>query len=833
MRARVEWLAVVAALLAGATGGAAQAPGRALHPDFPLLDAEGRSVLESDAPVSPVRTCGTCHDAAYIEAHSMHSALTAGALEAAVHAPPASATDRSAWLREVGPLHVGGGEAEALELSCFQCHVEGADYGARAAELAGGRPAWASTALLASTALVERIDESWSWRRSGFTPEGRVSAESLRVGAPTTAACQACHGGGTPGAEGEPAVAGRLLERTGARFSGTRVYRSELNVRDKEELDRPFDVHAERLLGCSACHGSLNNPARPRSADDAAPAHLSADPRRLDVAEYLRQPDHTLALSHRDGGTTCVGCHEADAVHEWLPYKDRHMNAVACESCHVPALYGPVLQAIDWTLPSPDGTPRREYRGLGTGSDGSSLLTPTTPTLLNAGGSDGRLAPYNLVTSWRWIHGSHGAAVPQDRLRDALLLGADYHPAILAALDTDGDDALSEAERVLSDEAAVRAVADRLEAVGLEGVRIVGEVVAEPVHHGVARGEWATSRCSACHSRTAEGLAPVALAGSLPQSAAGAEVVRVGEAARAGGRIETVDGTLVLAPSPNGLYLLGRGHFDWVNRLGALAVLAVVLGAGVHGALRVRAHRRTPAPRKHGPSRRVYMYGAYERLWHWVQAFAILGLMVTGLLIHLPDLLSWASFRGMVRVHNVLGFLLLGNAALSLFYHLASGKVRQYVPRPRGFFSEAVEQALYYVRGIFRHERHPFEKRPDRRLNPLQKLTYLAILNVLLPVQVLTGLLIWLGQELQGASAGWSGLAVLAAVHTLAAWLFAAFLLMHIYLTTTGHTVTSNLQAMVVGWEEVEGSADDRGAEPGEAVPEPAEEEADPVAVPA
>ena len=51
------------------------------------------------------------------------------------------------------------------------------------------------------------------------------------------------------------------------------------------------------------------------------------------------------------------------------------------------------------------------------------------------------------------------------------------------------------------------------------------------------------------------------------------------------------------------------------------------------------------------------------------------------------------------------------------------------------------------------------------------------------------------------------GLIVLAPVHSLVAWLFSAFLLLHIYLTTTGRTPIANIRAMVVGWEEVENPA--------------------------
>ncbi len=89
--------------------------------------------------------------------------------------------------------------------------------------------------------------------------------------------------------------------------------------------------------------------------------------------------------------------------------------------------------------------------------------------------------------------------------------------------------------------------------------------------------------------------------------------------------------------------------------------------------------------------------------------------------------------------------------------------------------------------GIFRGREHPFEKTPDRKLNPLQQLTYFAILNVLLPLQILTGLL--MGRAaLPGATDTVGGLPFLGPFHTLIAWLFAAFIVLHVYLTTTGPT---------------------------------------------
>jgi thiosulfate reductase cytochrome b subunit len=203
---------------------------------------------------------------------------------------------------------------------------------------------------------------------------------------------------------------------------------------------------------------------------------------------------------------------------------------------------------------------------------------------------------------------------------------------------------------------------------------------------------------------------------------------------------------------------------------------------------------------------RVYLYTLYERIWHWLQALCVLGLLATGVEMHWPDTVFVAGFSNSVTAHNILGLVLVGNAFLALFYHLTTGAIRQYIPEPRDFFTLSVKQARYYLRGIFRGEPHPFERNPLHKLNPLQQVTYLMILNVLLPLQVISGLLQWGAPWWPGLVGALGGLPVLAAVHSLGSWFFAAFLVAHVYLTTTGPTPLALLRAMITGWEQTEDS---------------------------
>jgi len=62
----------------------------------------------------------------------------------------------------------------------------------------------------------------------------------------------------------------------------------------------------------------------------------------------------------------------------------------------------------------------------------------------------------------------------------------------------------------------------------------------------------------------------------------------------------------------------------------------------------------------------------------------------------------------------------------------------------------------------------------------------------------------WGVQRWPQASSLLGGLPFLAPFHSLIAWLFASFIVAHVYLTTTGVTVFDDIRAMVTGYEQVE-----------------------------
>ena len=756
---------------------------------------------------------------------------------------PPSATDPEASILDAStgqPIPWDWQESGVVEMNCFLCHTPQPDNDARIAALQDGEFGWANTATLLNSGIVEKSGETYAWNPQAFDAEGKLTEDFVAIQDPSNQNCGACHGLVHTDLDTPLVAAGCEDEQwrtqtTGQIISPQRLKDSGVNLADKAAIDRSWDIHAERGLQCTDCHYALNNPVFFQANEEDRPAHLEFDPRRLELGEYLKTPLHqfargqsaqdSVALELKDSMRRCESCHNAASTHDWLPYSARHMAAVNCETCHVPQMYASAVQQVDWTVVQADGEPVISCRGLagedtgGADSSVSALVTGYTPALLPRQNLEGEatLAPYNMASSWYWVSGDPPRPVRQEDLRAAWLDGETYHTDVLSAFDQDGDGSLSSTELRIDTPEKEGLIAGRLQALGLENPRITGEVQPYSINHNVTNGEWAVRDCQTCHADDSRLSQPVLLAsytpgGVLPEFVADSNALAEGQIT------QSADGQLYYQPdtSAGGMYVLGLSSVNWIDLLGGLMFLGVLGAIGVHATLRlVNARRHPHATPETEP---VYMYSFYERLWHWLQTFAIILLLFTGVIIHDPDTFGFFSFSGVVVVHNVLAALLVINAGLSLFYHLASGEIRQYIPRPRGFFDDAITQTMYYVRGIFKGEGHPFEKTPGKKLNPLQQVTYFGILNVLLPLQILTGIFMWGAARWPVISSALGGLPFLAPFHTLIAWTFASFIVAHVYLTTTGPEPLTGIKAMMMGWEDVETSL------PSEEAPHPAQE---------
>ncbi len=202
---------------------------------------------------------------------------------------------------------------------------------------------------------------------------------------------------------------------------------------------------------------------------------------------------------------------------------------------------------------------------------------------------------------------------------------------------------------------------------------------------------------------------------------------------------------------------------------------------------------------------RVKIYAGFERLWHWLQALFIITLMVTGFEIH--GSYSLFGYETAVRIHNIVAWAFIILIVFAIFWHITTGAWRQYMPTGD---RSIVTQGRYYAFGIFKGEEHPYRKTELAKLNPLQKTTYLGFKILIVPVMVTTGLLYMFYNSWSDLWPG--GLAWVAIIHAFGAFFLVIFLVVHVYMTSTGETPLSNVTAMVTGYEDIEDAPEEEPA---------------------
>jgi thiosulfate reductase cytochrome b subunit len=208
----------------------------------------------------------------------------------------------------------------------------------------------------------------------------------------------------------------------------------------------------------------------------------------------------------------------------------------------------------------------------------------------------------------------------------------------------------------------------------------------------------------------------------------------------------------------------------------------------------------TPAMQK------IYVHPLPVRIWHWTNALGFIALILTGAQIRYLDLFSVLSFKAAVAVHNAVGWVLVGNFFLWLLFYLFTDKIRVYHPElsPTKHFRETFRQAKFYGYGIFKGEPNPHHVSVYRKFNALQSMAYQLIMQLLVPLQLVTGVLLWDLQRFAGAVDFFGGVRVVATVHVLLFVFFTAFIFAHPYLASLGHTPGAHFKAMITGYEEVE-----------------------------
>jgi thiosulfate reductase cytochrome b subunit len=214
--------------------------------------------------------------------------------------------------------------------------------------------------------------------------------------------------------------------------------------------------------------------------------------------------------------------------------------------------------------------------------------------------------------------------------------------------------------------------------------------------------------------------------------------------------------------------------------------------------------------------KRIYLHPLPLRIWHGVNALAVILLLMTGLQFRIPGVAALEPHNSIFSVHKWAGLAMTASWFFWFAYGLASGHlIRHYTIRRKdlgGIFG----QMKFYLVSIFRGLKNPFRPSPDEKFNPLQKLAYGSVMGILAPMMIITGLLFVNAFFMRDQLLSWNAIKLIDVFHVTGLYLFASFLVIHVYMATLGPTAFTHIKAMIVGYEE---EPDEPVKEIGETVP--------------
>jgi thiosulfate reductase cytochrome b subunit len=200
--------------------------------------------------------------------------------------------------------------------------------------------------------------------------------------------------------------------------------------------------------------------------------------------------------------------------------------------------------------------------------------------------------------------------------------------------------------------------------------------------------------------------------------------------------------------------------------------------------------------------KKIYLHPLPIRIWHWVNAGGFIVLILTG--ANIRNIVNLFSIETAVEIHSWLGFVLLANYFIWFLYYLLTLNIKIYIPplhHPVEFAKKALRQAKFYGFGLMVGDENPHHSTPDNKFNPMQQMSYLMIMTVLIPVQIITGLFLW-DPKLFSPIVNVVGIQIFDLIHVLLWIFFSAFIIVHFYLATLGHTTWAHIIAMFTGYEE-------------------------------
>lgn len=201
--------------------------------------------------------------------------------------------------------------------------------------------------------------------------------------------------------------------------------------------------------------------------------------------------------------------------------------------------------------------------------------------------------------------------------------------------------------------------------------------------------------------------------------------------------------------------------------------------------------------------KRIHLHALPLRLWHWANALIVIILLITGFSVRMTGLPALRPHDPVLVIHTYAGWAMTALYLIWFAYSLASRHIVRNYSLTGLTARKIMHQTRFYLYGIFTGEENPFRASAQDTFNPLQRITYTVLMFLFVPVIILTGLTFADIAILRHYVLLWKIAGIANALHVLVSYIFALFLIVHVYMATLGPTPFSHIRAMIIGYEEV------------------------------
>ncbi len=200
---------------------------------------------------------------------------------------------------------------------------------------------------------------------------------------------------------------------------------------------------------------------------------------------------------------------------------------------------------------------------------------------------------------------------------------------------------------------------------------------------------------------------------------------------------------------------------------------------------------------------KIYFYPLWLRIWHGINALGIILLIITGISMNSGFEKSVISFKLIITVHNYAGVIVSLNYLVFLIGNMFTSNKKFYIIKPKNFLKRPMKQAYYYAWGMFHGMKAPYPLSEKRKFNPLQKYTYIAVMYLVVPLVIFSGIGLMFPELIFNKIYNVSGVLITAVTHSAMGFFISFFLIIHLYIASIGKSPLDNFRSIINGWHHI------------------------------